>query len=126
MGFFSLLPSLPASLPLSSVCRLPQAILRDSTDNRGGGMTRKEGRCEVLESTGMNGRWQSGLCDLGESTPKYVVSGDHTERAESQIMIGAPRGWAVSETYFSLTKRRILIESQRSSGASGPKIGSIR
>ena len=64
LGFFSLLPSLPASLPLSSVCRLPQAILRDSTDNRGGGMTRKEGRCEVLESTGMNGR---GLCVVATS-----------------------------------------------------------
>jgi hypothetical protein len=26
--------------------------------------------------------------------------------------IAAPRGWAVSETYFCLSERRILIESQ--------------
>jgi hypothetical protein len=72
LGFFSLLLSLPASLPLSSVCRLPQAILRDSTDDRGGGATRKEGRGEVLESTGMNGRWQSGSATSARAV-KYLV-----------------------------------------------------
>ena len=32
LGFVSLLPSLPASLPLSSLCRLLGAIVRDTVD----------------------------------------------------------------------------------------------